>query len=365
MTTPVRIPADVDKSDRLIGLFNARHLVLLAITAVVLYGGWIATRALVSPVVFLAAATPIGVVVTVTILTTRDGLPADQLLRAAIAHRLRPRHLIDTPEPIAAAPRWVTDRATSGPRQPVPSAPPDAVVTLPESVAASSGGVGIVDLGADGLAVVAVAGTLNLALRTPVEQDSLVGQLAGWLHTLRQPVQILLRSTRLDLTAHLQGLHDAIGDMSPELAAAATDHADHLAELATEETLLHRRVLLVWREPVADPTAGSSTGTAVRALLGGRARAARGISAAARRAAESRLVRRLSEAAEMLAPLGITVTALRTCRPLQWSPSAATRPGWCRRRPTSPPATRSSPQAGSRASIRSRPRPWQGSGRSR
>lgn len=161
----------------------------------------------------------------------------------------------------------------------------------------------MIDLGAEGLAVVAVASTLNLALRTPVEQDGLVGQLAGWLHSLRQPVQILIRSARLDLTTHLTGLHEAAADMSPDLAAAAHDHAEHLAELASREHLTRRQVLLIWREPL--PATNSTRRRRV-----GSARARRGFPQGARRGAEARLLRRMSEAADLLAPLGITVTAL-------------------------------------------------------
>ena len=312
MTTIVRIPADVERSDRLIGPFTARQLAILATTALGLYSAWIATRAAVAPLVFLAAATPIATVVTVAILTRRDGLPADLLLWAAIRHRLRSRHLVTAPETgvIAAAPRWITDRAVRArPRPPVPAALSPEGLRLPESVTSSSGGVGVIDLGADGLAVVAVAGTLNLALRTPAEQDSLVGQLAGWLHTLRQPVQILLRSARLDLTAHLTSLHTAAQGMSPDLAAAAHDHAAHLAELAAGENLTRRQVLLVWREPLDNPAAATAPRAGLRGLLGG-GRARRGLSAAARRGTESRLLRRMNEAADTLSPLGITVTAL-------------------------------------------------------
>ncbi|WP_280346154.1 PrgI family protein [Nocardia abscessus] len=308
MTTTVRIPADVERSDRLVGPFTARQLAILATTALLLYSAWIATRAVIAPLVFLAAATPIAAVVTVAILTRRDGLPADLLLVAAIRHRLRPRHLVTQSEgSVLAAPRWVTDRATRGrPRPPVPAALSARELRLPQSITPSGGGVGVIDCGGDGLAVVAVAGTLNLALRTPAEQDSLVGQLAGWLHTLRQPVQILIRSARLDLSAHLASLHTAAFDMSQDLAAAAHDHAAHLAELAAGEHLTRRQVLLIWREPLDNPAAATSPG---RRLLG-QGRARRGLSAAARRGAESRLLRRMTEAADVLPPLGIAVTAL-------------------------------------------------------
>ncbi|WP_063821773.1 PrgI family protein [Nocardia pneumoniae] len=307
MTTTVRIPADVERSDRLLGPFTARQLAILATTALLLYSAWIATRAVVAPLVFLAAATPIAAVVTVAVLTRRDGLSADLLLLAAIRHRLRSRHLVTESEGgVLAGPRWVTDRAVRGrPRTPVPAALTARELRLPESVTPSGGGIGVIDLGGDGLAVVAVATTLNLALRTPAEQDSLVGQLAGWLHTLRQPVQILIRSARLDLSAHLASLHNATQDMSPDLAAAAHDHAAHLSELAAGEHLTRRQVLLVWREPLDTPAA---TSPGARLFGGGRAR--RGFSAAARRGAESRLLRHMNEAADVLAPLGVTVTAL-------------------------------------------------------
>ncbi|MEV0033566.1 PrgI family mobile element protein [Nocardia sp. NPDC050793] len=304
MSTIVRIPADVDRSDRILGPFAARQLAVLATAALLLYSAWAATRTVIAPAVFAAVAAPVLVVVAVAVLTRRDGLSADLLLVAAIRHRLRPGHLVRTRG--QAPPRWISDRATgTRSRPPTPTGLTAQAARLPESVTASGGGVGVIDLGADGLAVIAVAGTLNLSLRTPAEQDSLVGQLAGWLHTLRRPVQILVRSARLDLTEHITGLHTAAEQMSPDLAAAALDHADHLAELTTREDPVHRQVLLIWREQTETLAA-----TGVRARLPGRSRARHALSTGARRAAESRLLRRMNEAADVLAPLGISVTAL-------------------------------------------------------
>ncbi|WP_280312917.1 PrgI family protein, partial [Nocardia abscessus] len=308
MSTIVRIPADVDRSDRLLGPFTARQLAVLATTAVLLYTGWTATKTVLAPAVFAAVAAPVFVVVAVAVLTRRDGLSADLLLVAAVRHRLRPRNLIRSHGATRAqAPRWITTRTNRArPRLPVPAELSANQTRLPESVSSSaSGAVGVIDLGADGLAAIAVAGTLNLSLRTPAEQDSLVGQLAGWLHTLRQPVQILVRSARLDLTEHITGLHTVAAQMSPDLAAAAIDHADHLADLTAREDPVHRQVLLIWREQTqTQPTSG------LRARLPGQRRARRTLSGGARRAAESRLLRRMNEAADVLSPLGISVTAL-------------------------------------------------------
>ncbi|MGV9722272.1 TraG/VirB4 family ATPase [Nocardia beijingensis] len=308
MSTIVRIPADVDRSDRILGPFTARQLAVLATAALLLYSAWAATRTVIAAAVFVTVAAPVFVMVAVAVLTRRDGLSADLLLVAAIHHRYRPRHLARSRGSTRAeTPHWITTRAhRSRPRPPVPTELSANQVRLPESVSNSgSGAVGVTDLGADGLAVIAVAGTLNLSLRTPAEQDSLVGQLAGWLHTLRQPVQILVRSARLDLTEHITGLHTAAEQMSPDLAAAALDHADHLAELTAREDPVHRQVLLIWREPTETLAA-----TGLRARLPGRSRARRVLSGGARRAAESRLVRRMNEAADVLSPLGISVTAL-------------------------------------------------------
>ncbi|WP_280422421.1 PrgI family protein [Nocardia carnea] len=308
MSTIVRIPADVERSDRILGPFTIRQIAVLATTALLLYSAWLATRAVFAPLIYVVAATPIAVVVTVTVLTRRDGLPADLLLVAAIRHHLRPRHLVKSRGRTSAGiqtPRWITDRATRTRRRPptLTALSPQSL-RLPQSIS-GSGGVGVIDLASDGLALVAVVGTLNLSLRTPAEQDSLVGQLAGWLHTLRQPVQILVRSARLDLSDHITGLHTATAQMSPDLAAAALDHADHLTELAATENPTHRQVLLVWREPVETlPVTG------VWARLAGRGRTRRALSTAARRGAESRLLRRMHEATDVLTPLCVSVTAL-------------------------------------------------------
>ncbi|WP_067573891.1 PrgI family protein [Nocardia acidivorans] len=313
MSVSARIPADVDRRDKLIGPFTARQLAILAVTALTLYAGWLFTRALIPPPVFVAAAVPIGALMTGLVLTSRDGLSGDQLLAAAIRHRLRPHRLVTAPHGLTAAPRWLTTHATNAPKTSAQQPITASTAYLPQHISAA-GEVGVIDLGTEGVAAVAVASTINLALRTPDEQAALVGQLGGWLHSLRQPVQILIRSTRLDLTGRITTLQNAAAEMSPELAEAAADHARFLTELAVTDDLLHRQVLLVWREPHHSATTPALAGPSVRTLaatvLPSHRRTAREISAAARRAAETRLLRRVTEATDLLAPLGITVTAL-------------------------------------------------------
>ena len=140
-----------------------------------------------------------------------------------------------------------------------------------------------------------------------------------YLHSLTAPVQILVRTERLDLSGQINELLARAGGLPhPALEAAAVEHADYLAQLGEQTDLLRRQVLLVLREPTGaiTPTDGLG-GASPLAVLTAMTRSKRhansptgGVSAGVRRAAESRLVRRLSEAVELLAPAGIVVTPL-------------------------------------------------------
>ncbi|MFD5089134.1 PrgI family protein [Amycolatopsis thailandensis] len=333
MTSPVRIPADVDMADKVIGPLTARQLAILAVTGLVLYAGWTTTRAVVPLPVFLALAIPIGVSAAVIALGQRDGISMDRLLVAAIRQRMGPRHRVAAPEGVRPAPEWLTAQtaATSASRTagtgksrsakakskaPVPEQISPSALRLPAEAVTDTG---VVDLGTDGLAVVAVASTVNFALRTPAEQESLVASFGRYLHSLTAPVQVLVRTERLDLSGQIAELRTRAGGLPhPALEAAAIEHADYLVQLGEQTDLLRRQVLLILREPMgaAGPTDGLG-GPGPLAVLSSLTRGKRRAnaentqaSAGARRAAESRLVRRLSEAMELLAPAGIVVTPL-------------------------------------------------------
>lgn len=331
MTAPVRIPADVDMHDRVLGPLTARQLAILAAAGTVLYLIWAVTRAFVPIPVFLAFAVPVGAASAMLALGKRDGVPMDKLLVAAIRQRIAPRHRVAAPEGVRSAPAWLTpdtDRI-AGPtpsRRKDRSGRPEQVspsaLRLPaEAVTDTLAEAGVVDLGPDGLAVVAVASTVNFALRTPNEQEALVASFGRYLHSLTAPVQVLVRTERLDLSTQIAELRERAGGLPhPALEAAAVEHADYLVQLGEQSELLRRQVLLVLREPlgVTSPTdglGGPGPVAVLTALLGSRAgkrrqQAGGQVDAGTRRAVESRLVRRLGEAIELLSPAGIVVTSL-------------------------------------------------------
>jgi hypothetical protein len=158
---------------------------------------------------------------------------------------------------------------------------------------------------------------VNFALRTPNEQEALVASFGRFLHSLTAPVQVLVRTERLDLSTQIAELRERAGGLPhPALETAAVEHADYLVQLGEQSELLRRQVLLVLREPlgVAAPTdglGGPGPLAVLSAMVGKRRTQAGGhVAAGARRAAESRLVRRLGEAIELLSPAGIVVAPL-------------------------------------------------------
>ncbi|MGW4526899.1 PrgI family protein [Amycolatopsis sp. NPDC004378] len=301
MSRPVRIPADVDRPDRVLGPLTARQLTILGVTGLLLYALHGATRSFLPLPLFLLVAVPVGLAVTVVALGRRDGVPLDRLLLAAIRQRCVPRRQVSAPEGVGPVPAWL---AADGARDDVAPTP----LELPARGVDDGTSAGVVDLGDDGLAVIAACSTVNFSLRTPAEQEALVSSFARYLHSLTAPVQFLVRAERLDLAPQIAELRDRAGGLPhPALEAAALDHADYLAQLGQHADLLRRQVLLVLREPTR-PAVVDSVSSALDRLR--RRPAAPAVDRAARQAGEQRLARRLNEAVELLISAGIVVTAL-------------------------------------------------------
>ncbi len=247
-TGRVRIPADVDRPDKLLAGLTARQLAILAVAAIALWAGYAATRHLVPPAAYGAVAVPFAAVAALLALGRMEGVPADRWVLAAWRQHRSPRRLVPAPEGVPAVPGFLAKAA--GPHQPA----------LPASLRLPLAGIdarGVVDLGPDGLAVICRASAVTFSLRTPGEQEALVAGFARFLSSLAEPVQVLVRAERLDVRPAIDALLDAAPGL-PHLALerAARDHAAFLADLATSRALLRREVLVVLRQPAGQASAG-------------------------------------------------------------------------------------------------------------
>ncbi|MFE3646425.1 PrgI family protein [Streptomyces sp. NPDC059152] len=276
-TDATRIPADISRPDRLLGPFTARQTALLAAAAVMLYGGWWATRSFMAPLAYAALAAPIAGAVAALALGHREGIGLDRFLLAALAHARTPKRRVHAPEGVPPLPAIVPARWTKA------AGPPPTAMRMPHHGITPEG---VLDLGNEGSAAMATCSTVNFELRSVAEQQGLTAAFARWLNSLTGPAQLLVRSHRIDLAPLADALqNEAAALPHPALEAAARAHADFLADLAASGNLLGRQILLVARE---EPTAYGVV----------------------RNAGAGRVIQRLDEAARALAPAEITVTPL-------------------------------------------------------
>ncbi len=275
-TGRVRIPADVDRPDKLLAGLTARQLAILAVAAVALWAGYAATRHLVPPVAYGAAAIPVAALAALLALGRMEGVPADRWVLAAWRQHRSPRRLVPAPDGVPPAPGFLAKAAGAHP----PALP--APLRLPLAGIDASG---VVDLGPDGLAVICRASAVTFGLRTPAEQEALVAGFARFLSSLAEPVQVLVRAERLDVRPAICALLDAApGLPHVALERAARDHAAFLADLAASRALLRREVLVVLRQPAGQASAGGDR--------------------------SGRLLRRAAEAAAALAAAGVSLSVL-------------------------------------------------------
>jgi hypothetical protein len=237
----VRIPANIDYQDHVLGPFTARQVAILAVTAATLWLAFMATRHVVPLPVFAALAVPVAAAGFAIAVVRRDGIGLDQLARAALRHHLTPRRFVAAPAGVQPPPSFVS-HAVAAKAQPLP-----APLNLPVT---GIGDDGIVELGGEGRAALVACSTVSFALATPVEQEAMVAGFARALNSLSAPVQVVVRARRVDLAGHIDRLEqEAPGLPHPALEHAAREHAAFLADLADRADLLWHQVLLVVREP--------------------------------------------------------------------------------------------------------------------
>ncbi|MFI6350195.1 PrgI family protein [Streptomyces sp. NPDC050560] len=276
-----RVPVDISRPDRLVGPFTARQTAILASAALVLYGGWWASRGFLAPLAYLALTVSIAGAVTALALGRREGVGLDSFLLAALTHLRAPKRRVHAPEGVPPLPSAVPRRWADA------AGRPPAAMTMPYDGVTPAG---VLDLAEEGKAALATCSTVNFELRSAAEQQNLIAAFARWLNSLTGPTQVLVRCHRLDLAPTAATLHHKAAALPhPALERAARAHADFLADLAVDSNLLARQVVLAAREPAPD---------------GGRRRTGSG------QAGAGRALQRVAESARALAAAEITVTPM-------------------------------------------------------
>ncbi|ASR36592.1 hypothetical protein BAY61_18080 [Prauserella marina] len=237
-----RVPADVEKPDKIVFGLTARQAAILGVTVLLLWGLYQSTHTVVSPVVFGAVAIPVAGLVFAVVTLRRDGQNLDAWLLAALKQRRAPKRLVPADsvrgDIVPDAPAWVAVKA----------GPLPAPLRLPAEAISTEGAI---DLGSQhGTAHAAACSTVNFGLRTAGEQNALIGGFSRWLHSLSGPVQIVVRAQRLDLEPYLDVLADEAGGLPhPALEAACLGHVEFLRDLSQSRDLLRRHVTVVLRHP--------------------------------------------------------------------------------------------------------------------
>ncbi|GAB3848627.1 hypothetical protein [Dactylosporangium cerinum] len=136
--------------------------------------------------------------------------------------------------------------------------------------------------------------TVNIRLRTGEEQAALLAAFGRWLNSLNDPVQIVISTQRVDLSAQARRISAASDTLSnPALAEVSRDYAAFLDALVHDRDPLSRTVTVAVTGPPDGNSAGDRTGS------GGGVR---------RHAAE--VLRRAEQTASALAALGADTTVL-------------------------------------------------------
>jgi len=241
----VRLPADVELEDKLAFGLTARQLLLLAATAVPVYGLYTLAASLLPAAVAAALCAPLALVGAVLALGRRDGLPADRLARLALRHLTRPRRRLLAPEGLPAPLPGQPRRRSALP------------LDLPVRAVYRSG---LVELTDGSFCLVMRAASGSFALKSDEEQAALVEGFGRFLNSISEPLAIYLLSEPVDLEDRAAALEQTTAAIAqPQLADAARAHASFLRELPAGGELRRRELLLVISVQARESAAARAT----------------------------------------------------------------------------------------------------------
>lgn len=237
-----RVPADVDMADRILAGLTLRQLVILGADGLLVWLLFFAIGARVGLAVFGALAAPVAAAGIVLATARVEGLWIERLLVHAVRFLSAPRRRVFAPEGMPRRPSWLPVAEKLAPFQtPVQAVEPTGLVTL----------------GDDGTAVIARATSLNFRLRSEEEQARLIEGFGRMLNALDTPVQFVVRAEPADLAGLVEDIEQGAPALPhPDLARAAREHAAFLRSLSGRYDVLHRSILVCFRDPRPPDEAG-------------------------------------------------------------------------------------------------------------
>lgn len=105
---------------------------------------------------------------------------------------------------------------------------------------------GIVLLKNNAAAAVLQTTAVNFNLLSEVEQDAMIAGYSQFLNSLTFPVQILIRSKKMDISQYLESLENALrGQTNPYLRQQIQSYKLYVAELISKNEVLDKKFYLV------------------------------------------------------------------------------------------------------------------------
>ena len=104
-----------------------------------------------------------------------------------------------------------------------------------------------------GLRAVLKVNSLNFNLKSEIEQQGIIAGYQGFINTLIFPIQILIRSTRLNIDPYIKGIRDK-ADVQPSalLKEQTLDYANFMEKLVDVADIMQKSFFIV--VPVDAPT---------------------------------------------------------------------------------------------------------------
>lgn len=233
----VRLPANVEMPDRILGGLTVRQLVIIAADGLVIWLLYIAMGRSVPPALFFAVALPLAAAGAMLIASSPEGIGFDRLLALAMRFLVRPKRLV-------LAPNGISKSQCGRGLAPIDLPVRDVIED------------GLIDLGSEGFAAVCKASGVHLSLRSAAEQVALVETFARFLNSVDGSIQFLIVSRRVELSNLIGMLTERTRTLPhPALEQAARRHIEYLERLGERRDVRRRELVVCFREAAPDADA--------------------------------------------------------------------------------------------------------------